>query len=58
MEKPILSPDFTVEDIHRLREYNYEQTKALSTKEQLHYYNDIGMEIHRMIQKKKNLSDV
>ncbi len=24
MEKPILSPDFTIEDIHKLREYNYD----------------------------------
>jgi len=22
MEKPILSPDFTMEDLHKLREYN------------------------------------
>ena len=23
MEKPVLSPDFTIEDIHKLREYNH-----------------------------------
>lgn len=27
MGKPVLSPDFTIEDIHKLREYNYEVTK-------------------------------
>ena len=30
MEKPVLSPDFTIEDIHKLREYNYYQTKDIN----------------------------
>ena len=25
--KPIISPDFTIEDIHKIREQNYERTK-------------------------------
>ena len=33
MEKPMLSPDFTIDDIHKIREYNYETTKDIS-------YND------------------
>ena len=33
MEKPVLSPDFTIEDIHKLREYNYEITKHMTDKE-------------------------
>ena len=28
MEKPILSADFTIEDIHKLREHNYEMTNV------------------------------
>ena len=40
MEKPILSDDFTIEDIHKLREYNYEMTKELSRKEKMDYYNN------------------
>ena len=39
MEKPVLSPDFTIEDIHNLREYNYEVTKHMTTEEKLLYYN-------------------
>ena len=39
MEKPVLSPDFTIEDIHKLREYNYEMTKHMTTEEKLLYYN-------------------
>ena len=39
MEKPVLSPDFTIEDIHKLREYNYEVTKHMTMEEKLLYYN-------------------
>lgn len=53
MEKPNLSPDFTIEDIHKLREYNYEQTKNMTLQERQSYYNDAGMEIYRMLQEQK-----
>ena len=33
MEKPMLSDDFTIEDIHKLRKYNYEMTKELLREE-------------------------
>ncbi|MCM1325016.1 MAG: hypothetical protein NC243_03890 [Lachnoclostridium sp.] len=42
MEKPILSPDFTIEDIHKLREYNYEMTKDMLPQERHNYYNERG----------------
>ena len=35
MEKPIISPDFTIEDIHKIREYNYELTKDMTLGEKL-----------------------
>lgn len=34
-----ISPDFTIEDIHRIREYNYEATNHMTVEEKLHYYN-------------------
>ena len=34
-----ISPNFTVEDIHKIRERNYEVTKHMTTAEKLHYYN-------------------
>lgn len=34
-----ISPDFTIEDIHKIREYNYETTKHMTVEEKLHYYN-------------------
>jgi len=51
MEKPVLSPGFTVDDIHKLREYNHERTKNLTSEERQRYYNDAGMEVHKMLQK-------
>ncbi len=42
MEKPILSPNFTIEDIHKLREYNYYLTKDMTPSERRNYYNERG----------------
>lgn len=39
VNKVEISPDFTVEDIHRIRERNFEKTKHMSVKEKLIYYN-------------------
>ena len=35
MEKPVLSPHFTIEDIHKVREYNYEVTKHMTDEERM-----------------------
>ena len=53
MNKPILSPNFTIEDIHKLREYNYYQTKDMTVQERIDYYNSRGLEVHRKIQERK-----
>ena len=53
MKKPDLSPDFTIEDIHKLREYNYYQTKDMTPQERLDYYNNRGLEVHKIIQERK-----
>lgn len=42
MEKPILSSNFTIEDIHKLREYNYYHTKDMTPLERRNYYNEGG----------------
>ncbi len=34
-----ISPNFTIEDIHKIREHNYEMTKQMTVEEKLHYYN-------------------
>ena len=53
MNKPILSPNFTIEDIHKLREYNYNQTKDMTLQERIDYYNSRGLEVHKKIQERK-----
>ena len=40
MEKPKISPNFTIEDIHKIREYNYEITKHMSPKEMCDHINN------------------
>ena len=51
--KPIISPDFTIEDIHKIREYHYELTKDMSQQERIDYYNSRGIEVHEKIQARK-----
>ena len=50
MKKPVLSPNFTIEDIHKLREYNYEITKDMTDKERMDYYNNRGREVQRKLE--------
>ena len=40
MTEPIISPSFTVADIHKIREYNYERTKDLPREAVRKYYAD------------------
>ncbi len=53
--KPLqISPDFTIEDIHKVREHNYDATKDMALQEKSDYYNKRGMEVHRKIQEEKS----
>ena len=38
MTKPNISKDFTVEDIHKIREYNHGVTKNMTFEERKAYY--------------------
>ena len=38
IEKPKLSSNFTIDDIHKIREYNYECTKNMNREELMEYY--------------------
>lgn len=53
MKNVLVSPDFTIEDIHNIREYNYEQTKCMTVDERINYYNSLGKETEAQIAKKK-----
>ena len=55
MEKPILSLDFTIEDIHKIREQNYERTKDMTVAEKVAYYNNSGKEAEKEIERRRAL---
>ena len=38
--KPEISPDFTIDDIHRIREWSYEKLKDATVDEQITYYRE------------------
>ena len=50
MEKPILSPNFTIEDIHKLREYNYYLTKDMPPDKRRNFYNERGQAFQREVE--------
>ena len=50
MERLSISENFTIYDIHKIREYNYYLTKDMTPQEKRDYYNRRGMEVHRQIQ--------
>lgn len=53
--KPLdISPDFTIEDIHKIREYNYEMTKDMTRQEKKDYYKEGVKEVQCILQQMKN----
>ncbi len=55
MEALVISPDFTIEDIHRIREQNYERTKDMTVEEKVAYYNNLGKDAEREIERRRIL---
>ncbi len=55
MEALVISPDFTIEDIHKIREQNYERTKDMTVAEKVAYYNNSGKEAEREIERRREL---
>ena len=53
MNKPIISDNFTIEDIHKIREYNHEVTKKMSFEERRKYYANGADNFKRLIEKNK-----
>jgi precorrin-2 methylase len=47
MKKLKISPDFTIDDIHKIREYNYEMTKNMTNEERRAYYSDKAEKIKK-----------
>ena len=44
-----ISPDFTIADIHKIREYSYEMTKNMTTKERTEYYHKSSVNAKKRI---------
>lgn len=55
MEALVISPNFTIEDIHKIREQNYERTKDMTVAEKVAYYNNFGKEAEREIERRRAL---
>jgi dipeptidase len=53
VNKPTLSSDFTVEDIHKIREYHYELTKNMPFDERAAFYRDGANEFQRYLADRK-----
>lgn len=45
-----ISPNFTVDDIHKVREYNYEMTKNMTPEERRRYYKAGAIEAQKRIE--------
>ena len=49
MSEPVISRDFTIDDIHKVREYNYRITKDMTTEELRDFYKKSADEGERRI---------
>jgi len=52
--KPDISPDFTLDDIRKIRDYNYEMTKHMTLDELNEYIKKGASHVLEMIEKAKN----
>ena len=55
METLVVSLDFTIDDIHKIREQNYERTKDMTVAEKVAYYNNSGKEAEKEIERRRAL---
>ncbi|MCL2300388.1 MAG: hypothetical protein FWC27_09630 [Firmicutes bacterium] len=48
--KPNISPDFTVDDLHKIREWNYERFKDATPEERRQHYRQIRERMDKEMQ--------
>ena len=53
MEALVISPDFSIDDIHKIREQNYERTKDMTVAEKVAYYNNSSKEAEKEIERRR-----
>ena len=56
MKKLEISPEFTIDDIHKIREYHYEITKNMTDQERMDFYNEGGKAFQREIDEKRAMA--
>jgi len=53
MNKPSISSDFTIDDIHKIREYHYELTKDMSVEELAAFYKEGAEKVSKSIEERR-----
>ncbi len=53
--KPVMSNNFTIDDIHKIREWNYEITKGLTKSEKSDFYAKRSEEALKFYNKRKEV---
>lgn len=53
MDKPVISPNFTIEDIHKIREYHHELTKDMTFEKRASFYKEGADEFEKLIMQKR-----
>ena len=51
--QPELSPNFTIDDIHKIREWNYERLKDATEEERTDYYRAGAEAMQRSIEERR-----
>ena len=51
--EPTLSPNFTIDDIHKIREWNYERLKDATAEERISYYRTGAEAVQRSIEERR-----
>ena len=54
---PDISPDFTIEDIHKIRDWNYERRKGMSYQEIMDDVNAGAREFKALIEKARQSTE-
>lgn len=53
MKGYVVSPEFTIDDIHKIREMRYAETKKMTQTERIHYYNHLGEDVANELKRRK-----
>ena len=53
MKRLVISSDFTIEDIHKIRECHYELTKDMTKQEKISFYNEGGSAFLKEMEERK-----